>query len=69
METVWGAVKLMFFVYALAAAISLIIAWIIKMIFAAVQAQKVRAEARNGAAADPTPDAADSENAAPEGSA
>ena len=37
METVSDAVKFMFFVYGLAAVLSLVIAWIIKMIFVAVQ--------------------------------
>jgi hypothetical protein len=46
MESFWGAVKLMLFVYALAAAISLITAWVIKHIFTVIRMQKNRAEAR-----------------------
>ena len=48
-ETFWESVKLMLFIYALAAAVSLIVAWIIKLIFAGVQMQKARAEARAAA--------------------
>jgi hypothetical protein len=63
METVLGSIKLAFFVYGLAAVLSLVIAWIIKMIFVAVQAQKARAEAKKGADSD------GGETPAPEGSA
>ena len=52
MEYFLGSVKLMFFVYALAAVISLIMAWVIKLIFVAIQAQKNRADARNDAKAE-----------------
>ena len=52
MEYFWGSVKLMLFVYALAAVISLIMAWMIKLIFVAIQAQKSRADARNDAKAE-----------------
>ena len=48
MEAVWSAVKLMFFVYGLAAVLSLIVAWILKLLFAAVQAQKARATTGDG---------------------
>jgi len=41
----------MLFVYALAAAVSLLVAWGIKLIFAGVQMQKARAEARLAARA------------------
>jgi hypothetical protein len=44
MESVGGSIKLMFFVYALAAAISLITAWMIKYIFVVIRMQKKRAE-------------------------
>jgi hypothetical protein len=47
MESFWDSVKLMLFVYALAAVVSFTVAWVIKLIFAGVQKQKVRAEARN----------------------
>ncbi len=46
MESFWGSVELMIFVYALAAVVSFFIAWIIKLIFAAIKMQKARAEAR-----------------------
>ncbi len=52
MEAVWGAFKLMFFIYGLAAVLSLIVAWILKMLFAAVQAQKARATAADGGERD-----------------
>lgn len=48
MESFPDAVKLMFFVYALAAGLSLAIAWIIKIIFAAVQYQKARSRGSDG---------------------
>ena len=69
METVSDAVKFMFFVYGLAAVLSLIIAWIIKMIFAAVQFQKARAEARNCGAPETDSEAASGDKPATEGSA
>lgn len=46
MESFWGAVKLMLFVYALAAAISLAVAWIIKLIFAGIRRQGMRSAAK-----------------------
>ena len=48
-ETIWDSVKLALFVYALAAVVSLAVAWGIKLIFAGVQMQKARAEARSDA--------------------
>ena len=48
MEYFLGSVKLMFFVYALAAVVSLAMAWLIKLIFVVIQKQKKRADARNG---------------------
>lgn len=53
MDDFWGSVKLMLFVYALAAAVSLGVAWSIKMIFKGVRMQKTRAEARAAAAKPP----------------
>jgi hypothetical protein len=41
----------MLFVYGLAAVVSLLVAWIIKLIFTGVQMQKARAEARSDARA------------------
>jgi len=52
MEYFWGSVKLMFFIYALAAVISLIMAWIIRFIFVGIRMQKNHADARNGAKAE-----------------
>jgi hypothetical protein len=51
MESFWGSVKLMLFIYALAAAISLITAWMIKYIFVVIRMQKSRADARKSAKA------------------
>jgi hypothetical protein len=51
MESFWGAVKLMFFIYALAAVISLIMAWVMKYLFRGIQMHKSRADARNNAKA------------------
>ncbi len=66
-ETFWDSVKLMLFIYALAAAVSLIVAWIIKLIFSGIQMQKARAEARDGAAAEAAPESgAESGNGAPD---
>ncbi len=45
-ETFWDSVELMLFVYALAAVVSLTVAWILKLIYAGVQMQQARAEAR-----------------------
>jgi len=64
MESFWGSVKLMLFIYALAAAISLITAWMIKYIFVVIRMQKSRAEARKSAKAG---GAATPEGAAPKG--
>ena len=47
-ESFFGSVKLMVFVYALAATISFVVAWVIKLIFAGIQKQKAGADARNG---------------------
>jgi hypothetical protein len=52
MESFWGAVKLMLFIYALAAAISLVTAWVIKHIFTAIRMQNIRAQARKDAKAE-----------------
>jgi len=55
MESFWGSVKLMLFIYALAAAISLITAWVIKHIFSLIRLQNARAEARKSAKAAASP--------------
>jgi hypothetical protein len=51
MEYFWGSVKLMLFVYALAAVVSFIMAWVIRLIFVGIKAQKAHADSRNGAKA------------------
>ena len=51
METFGGSVKLMLFIYALAAVISLIIAWMIKYLFVVIRMQSNRAERRKKAKA------------------
>ena len=43
MESFWGSVKLMLFIYALAAVISLIIAWMMKYLFVVIRMQSNRA--------------------------
>lgn len=53
MEYFWGSVKLMLIVYALAAFISFMVAWIIKLIFAGIQMQKDRAAAPGKAPGKP----------------
>ncbi len=49
MENVWDATKLMLVIYAMAAAVSFLVAWVIKLTFAAI---RMHGE-RNAAAADP----------------
>lgn len=51
MEYFLDSVKIMFFVYALAAIISLAMAWMIKLIFAGVQKHNARAERRKAVSA------------------
>lgn len=60
MESFGGSVKLMLFIYALAAVISLIIAWMIKYLFVVIRMQSNRAERRKKAKAaiSPMPTAA-----------
>ena len=55
MEYFWGSVKLMLFTYALAAVISLLMAWIMKYIFVVIRNHKNRTDARNGAKAASSP--------------
>lgn len=56
MESFWGSVELMLFVYALAAVVSYMVAWILKGLYTLIEKNKARAIAR-----------ADAANAAPEG--
>jgi hypothetical protein len=56
MESVGGSIQLMFFIYALAAVISLATAWIIKLIFFAIQFRTgaaARHDAKTAPAAKP----------------
>ncbi len=48
-ENFWEAVRLMLFIYALAAVVSFAVAGIIKLIFAGIQMRNARAEARSKA--------------------
>ena len=51
MEYFWGSVKLMLIVYGLAAFIAMLVAWIIKLIFAGIRRQRVSAAAKIDASA------------------
>jgi len=59
MESVWGSVKLMLFIYALAAVISLMMAWVIKYIFVGIRMRNDRVDARKAAKAGPAPTPSD----------
>ena len=50
MEIFWDSVEIMVFVYALAAVVSYMVAWILKLLYAAIEKNKARAEARAQAA-------------------
>jgi len=56
MENFWESVNLMIFVYALAAVISLAVAWIIKLLFGVIRLKEKRAAANS-----PAPDEASTE--------
>lgn len=64
MENFWESVKLMIFVYALAALVSLMVAWVIKLMFGVIRLRERRARAKN-----PAPDeaSADSEKGIAQG--
>ena len=66
MESVGGSIKLMLFIYALAAAISLVTAWMIKYIFVVIRMQKGRAETAQGVKSGAVPPQG---GAAPKGTA
>ena len=53
MENFWDSVEIMVFVYALAAVVSYMVAWILKLLYAAIEKNKARAEARAQAATAP----------------
>ena len=46
MENVWDATKLMLIVYGMAAVVSFLVAWVIKLTFAAIRMQGARGKAR-----------------------
>ena len=50
MESFWGSVVLMVFIYALAAIVSYLVACILKLLYTAIEKIKARAEARAEAA-------------------
>lgn len=50
MESFWGSVVLMVFIYALAAIVSYLVACILKLLYTAIEKNKARAEARAEAA-------------------
>ena len=45
MESFWGSIELMVFIYALAAIISYLVAWILKLLYTTIEKNKARAEA------------------------
>jgi hypothetical protein len=45
MENVWDATKLMFIIYGMAAAVSFLVAWVIKLTFAAIRMYGARSPA------------------------
>ena len=53
MEYFWGSVKLMLIVYGLAAFIAMLVAWVIKLIFAGIRRQRVSAAAKIDASVTP----------------
>ncbi len=57
MESFWGSVELMVFIYALAAVVSYLVAWVLKLLYIVIEKNKARAEARAQAAS--VPDGAD----------
>ncbi len=61
MESFWGSVELMVFIYALAAVVSYLVAWVLKLLYTEIEKNKARAEARAAAApaAAISPDGAD----------
>ena len=44
MESFWGSIELMVFIYALAAIVSYLVAWILKLLYPAIEKNKARAE-------------------------
>ena len=44
MESFWGSIELMVFIYALAAIVSYLVAWILKLLYTTIEKNKARAE-------------------------
>ena len=44
MENFWGSIELMVFIYALAAIVSYLVAWILKLLYTTIKKNKARAE-------------------------
>ena len=44
MESFWGSIELMVFIYALAAIVAYLVAWILKLLYTAIEKNKARAE-------------------------
>lgn len=57
MENVWDATKLMFIIYGMAAVVSFLVAWVIKLTFAAIRMQGARSAAASQSPAKPGPGA------------
>jgi len=45
MESFWGSIELMVFIYALAAIVSYLVAWILKLLYITIKKNRARAEA------------------------
>lgn len=57
MENVWDATKLMLIIYGMAAVISMLVAWVIKLTFIAIRFHGARSAAALESPAKPTPEA------------
>jgi hypothetical protein len=57
MENVWDATKLMLIIYGIAAVVSFLVAWVIKLTFIAIRFHSARSAAALESAAKPTPEA------------
>ena len=53
MGNVWDATKLMFIIYGMAAVVSFLVAWVIKLTFAAIRMHGARGAAAPGSTAAP----------------
>lgn len=57
MENVWDATKLMLLVYGMAAVVSFLVAWVIKLTFIAIRFHATRSAAAPASPAKPTREA------------